>query len=124
MEEDHLSAHLKECLRIRCSPLKLDGGHREKEDLHSCSCSVLLRSVSWCVFDNLENPIIPKKAQICRKNNPLFNNQYLETSSCQQQNIPVVDVKSVAAIVHEETTAEAVRPVLTECLAVMNISES
>jgi hypothetical protein len=35
-----------------------------------------------------------------------------------------VELSKVAAIVHDETTAEAVKPVFTLCFAVMNISES
>jgi hypothetical protein len=40
------------------------------------------------------------------------------------RNLHDVELRSVAAIVHDDTTADAVSPVLTECFAVMNISES
>lgn len=35
-----------------------------------------------------------------------------------------VELRSVVAIVHDETTADAVKPVFTVCFAVINISES
>lgn len=71
---------------------------------------------------------VPNMAQKHRLNRRLNHNIGSEGKSLGPEvhiwvNSQEVDVNKVDEIVHEETTAEAVSPVLTEWSAVMNISE-
>lgn len=115
---------LQECLGIWGFPFQFNRCNGEEKNLYTGSGSILDNSSVFSrlclMFENLPRKDLKHRMNIhLEEAFSLFSLTYVSIGNLQE-----VELKSVAAIVHDDTTADAVRPVLTLCFAVINISES